>query len=254
MSEVVTSPGRKAGLPPFYTRVVGVDPKLHGSLRVDRGVGFRFAAEAQFVPLGLSEMEAAACDYPILFTMGAEPIPIALLGLHQGRNLFLRADGTWRTGCYIPACIRAFPFLFLKSPTSDDLFLGIDPNAECLRSDGGELLFENGKPSDALNEAIRFGIAYRRDLTAASEFASALDTAGVLEQQDATVTFASGATAVVRGFKKLSREQLLKVNDETFLEWRRSQWIPAIYAHTLSIGNWRRLVEMMAEPRPSASH
>jgi hypothetical protein len=254
MQDTAVSPERNTGLPPFYTRLVGLDPKLHGNLRIDRAIGFRFAAEAQFVPLGLTEIEAAACDYPILFTMGAEPIPIALLGLYEGRNLFLRADGSWRPGCYIPACIRAFPFLFLKSPTSDDLFLGMDPNAECLQSDSGEPLFEDGKPSDALNEAIRFGVSYRRDLMAASELASALDATGVLGQQDATVTFASGATAVVRGFKKLSAERLSKVNDETFLEWRHSNWIPAVNAHVLSTGNWRRLVEMSTEPRLSVTH
>ena len=252
MPEITAAPA--AALPLFFKRIVGVDPSLHGTLRLDRNAGFRFAAETQFVPLGLSEIEAAANDYPVLFTTGAEPIPVALLGLQHGSNLFLQADGEWQRDCYVPACVRAFPFVFMKGTTSDDLFLGMEPNADCLRSDSGDPLFEDGKPSTALNDAIAFGAAYRQDLIAAALFAHVLDAAGVLDQQDANITFVSGVTASIRAFKMLNRERLQKVNDETFLDWRRSNWIPPLYAHLLSVGRWRRLMDLAASKRPGTSH
>src|SRR5262245_28680185 len=103
------APQPAAGLPLFFNKIVGVDPKLHGKLKIDRGTGFGFAAGAQFVPLGLEEIPAAAQDYPVLFTSDPQPIVIALLGLHQGSNLFVGADRSWKPDTYIPAYVRAFP-------------------------------------------------------------------------------------------------------------------------------------------------
>src|SRR5690348_1160535 len=105
-----TNPTRQ--LPLLFNRIVGVDPKVHGKLRLDRSCGFGFAATAQFVPLGLEEIEAAARDYPILFTGDAQPMAIALLGLQSGQNLFVQQDGAWQSQTYVPAYVRAFPFLF----------------------------------------------------------------------------------------------------------------------------------------------
>jgi hypothetical protein len=145
MPETTTPPA--ARLPLFFNQIVGVDPKLHGKLRLDRSGGFGFAASAQFVPIGLEEFAAAAQDYPILFTADEPAIPIALLGLQQGGNLFVHPDGSWRPETYIPAYVRAFPFVFVASTTSQDLFLGMEPDAACLSTALGEPLFEDDKPS-----------------------------------------------------------------------------------------------------------
>jgi hypothetical protein len=103
-------------LPLFFKRVVGVNPAMHAGLRLDRSTGLGFAAAAQSVPLGLGEIEAAAQHYPVLFTSGPTPTPVALLGLREGSNLFLRPDGSWQSDAYVPAYVRAFPFIFLKIP------------------------------------------------------------------------------------------------------------------------------------------
>jgi hypothetical protein len=254
MTETTTSPAPGPTLPLFFKRLVGVDPNMHGTLRLNRDSGFRFAAETQFVPVGLSEIELAAHDYPILFTASPEPLPIALLGLQERRNSFLQSNGEWQPDCYVPAYVRAFPFVFLKNTTSEGLLLGMDPSAECLQSEEGEALFENGQPSAALKEVISFGAAHRKDLVAASEFARVMNTAGVLDEELANIKFASGAAAVIRGFKMVNRERLEKVNDDTFLEWRRNNWVLPVYAHLSSSGRWRRLLEMAASAQHGTSH
>src|SRR5262245_17190809 len=134
-SQMPESSPPPAGLPLFFNRIVGVDPKLHGNLRLDRNAGFGFAAGAQFVPLGFEEIEAAAQDYPILFTAGTEPVVIALLGLRQGNNLFVQADGSWKPDTYIPAYVRTFPFVCLSSTSSSELYLGMEPDAACLNTE-----------------------------------------------------------------------------------------------------------------------
>lgn len=233
-------------LPLFFKRVVGVDPARYPELRLDRSAGHAFAATAQSVPLGLSELEAAAQHYPILFTGGAEPLPVALLGLRDGSNLFVDAAGHWLADSYVPAYVRAFPFILVENPAAKAAFLGMEPDARALSTGAGERLFEDGRPTVTLNDALAFCSAYREAVLAAGVFARALDAAKLLEEEEATVNFTGGGQARIRGFKLLKQERLAGLDDATFLEWRRMGWIAAIYAHLHSVGRWSRLIERAA--------
>ncbi len=233
-------------LPLFYKRVVGVNATMHGDLRLDRGVGYGFSSEAQSVPLGLGEFELAAQHYPIVFTSGPAPMPMALLGLRQGQNLFVMPDGTWRPNCYIPAYIRAFPFIFVEDGAAKTTYVGVEPDAACLRHNVGMKLFEDGKPSGTLNEAIGFCSTYRDNLIAAGVLSKALESAGLLAEEEANINFTSGGNARIRGFKLLPPDRLGKVSDETFLEWRHKGWLGPIFAHLHSAGRWARLIEFGA--------
>lgn len=242
-----------AALPLFFKRVVGVNPQLHGGLRLDRAAGFRFAAGAQSVPIGLTEFEAAAQHYPVLFTAGPNPAPVALLGLREGQNLFVRPDGGWMQDAYVPAYCRAFPFIFVEDAATKTLFVGMEPDADHIRPDAGQSLFEDGRPSQALNEAVGFCQAFRESVTAAANFGRALEQAKLLEDEEATVNFTVGGVARIRGFKIVKPERLADIDDATFLEWRRMGYLAAIYAHLFSAGRWGRLIELAA-PRPMTTH
>lgn len=240
-------------LPLFFKRISGVNPQAHGHLRLDRSAGFAFAAAAQSVPLALTEFEAAAQHYPILFTSGATPVPVALLGLRDGENLFVRPDGSWAPDAYVPAYARAFPFIFVEDAQTKTLFVGMEPDADHIRTETGQPLFEDGRPSPTLNETVAFCQAFRESVLAAASFGRALEAAGLLEDEEATVNFTVGGTARIRGFKLLKPEKLALLDDATFLEWRQMGWIAAIYAHIHSAGRWARLIELGA-PRPAATH
>lgn len=251
MSEVQTPPAPP--LPLFFKRVVGVNPQLHGHLKLDRAIGFGFAAKAQSVPIGLTEFDAISQHYPILFTTGANPVPVALLGLREGDNLFVRADGTWQPDAYVPAYVRAFPFIFVEDAGNKSLVVGMEPDAEQIRPDAGQPLFEDGRPSPALNEAVGFCQAFREAVTAAANFGRALEAAKLLEEEEATVNFTAGGTARIRGFKIVKPERLAEVDDATFLDWRRMGYLNAVYAHLFSAGRWGRLIELGA-PKPTVTH
>lgn len=235
-------------MPLFFKRVVGVNPQLHGSLRLDRAGGFQFAAGAQSVPIGLTEFEVVAQNYPILFTTGPNPVPVALLGLRDGQNLFVRPDGGWLRDAYVPAYVRAFPFIFVEDAETKSLFVGMEPDSDQIRPDAGQPLFEDGRPSTALNEAVGFCQAFRETVTAAASFGRALEAAKLLEEEEATVNFTVGGVARIRGFKIVKPERLADIDDATFLEWRRMGYLAAIYAHLFSAGRWGRLIELAAPP------
>jgi hypothetical protein len=238
--------------PPFFNETVRVDPKLHGNLRLDRSAAFAFAAGAQFVPLGLEEFEAAAQHYPILFTAADEPIAIALLSLSPDNNPFVRPDGSWQPDTYIPAYVRVFPFMLMER--GGDLYLGVEPGAECLSIDKGEPLFDGDKPSKVLEDAIALAAAFRNSLAAAGELARTLNKAGLLEENQATVEFARGGQAVVRGFKVVKRDRFDKVNDDTLVEWHHRGWLAAIFAHQFSAGRWLALMDAAGNRRTATTH
>ncbi len=238
------APAPAPQLPLFFKSVTGVNPAQHAGLKLDRTTGFAFAAAAQSIPIGLGEMEVAAQHFPIVFTVGPVPTPVALMGLKEGHNPFVRADGTWQPDSYVPAYVRAYPFIFVEDHATSTLYVGMDATAACVNSGHGTAMFEDGKPSPALTESINFCAAYRDNLNAGIAFARALDEAGLLEEEEATINYTGGGVARVRGFKILKLDRLEKLDDATYLDWRRRGWIAAIYAHVYSAGRWARLVEM----------
>ncbi len=256
MSETApqTAPSRPAPtLPLFFNTVEAISPERHGGLRLDRGAGFAFAARGQTVPLGLGEFEQASRHYPILFTAGAAPTPVVLMGLADTGNVFILPDGSWRKDAYVPAYLRAYPFVYVEDRARNASFVGMDPTAHCLNTGQGSVLFEDGKPSAALNDAINFCNAFRDNLAAATAFGRAMEAAGLLREEEATIRYTGGGAGRVRGFKVLQPDRLDAVPDETFLDWRRRGWIGPIYAHINSAGRWGRLMELAATvQRPPA--
>lgn len=240
----MSMPAKPAGLPLFYHRVVGLEPAQHGDLRLDRGQDYSFAAHADNIPLVMGELEAAAQHYPILFTTGLDPTPVALVGLRREENLFVMPDGRWREGGYLPAYCRAYPFIFINTGSGDERYIGIDADAACLRRDGGDALFADGQPTPALETAIAFCDQYRNAAYAAKEFGKALADQGVLQEEAVSVTFDDGRTAQVRGFQVIRPERLDNIVDEVFLLWRHNGYLSGVFAHLFSLGRLNSLVEL----------
>jgi hypothetical protein len=201
------------------------------------------------VPVGLVEFAAASQSYPILFTNGAEPMPVVLLGARPGENLFVSGDGGWLTDAYIPAYARAFPFIFIEDGQSKQLFLGVEADAKVLDPAVGVPLFEGDKPSPGLNEALAFCTAYREALQATGAFAKAVQEKGLLEDYQATINFTKGGAVRIDGFRVVNRKKFEELDEATFLAWRKNGWLDAIYAHFFSAGRWNRIVDLAAAKR-----
>jgi hypothetical protein len=233
-------------MPLFFSRVVGVNPELHGGLRLDRSAGFAYAAAAASIPLGLGEFTLAARHYPIVFAAGPTPAPVALVGLNELGNLFVKPDGTWQGDAYLPAYVRSFPFVFVEDGAQNTTYVAMEGDAACLSPTQGDPLFEDGKPTATLSDAVRFCAALRDNLAAAATFAAALDAAGLLQEEEAQVNFTAGGSSRVRGFKVIRADRLDQVPDETFLDWRRRGWLAPIYAQLHANANWARLIDLAA--------
>ena len=108
-------------LPLFYNALAPLNATQHGSMKVrqvDKSPAF---AVAHAIPVTVDEFGLVQRVYPIVFSIGENPIPIALMGLNEGVNVFLDADGhALDQSLYIPAYIRPYPFLLARlTPESD---------------------------------------------------------------------------------------------------------------------------------------
>lgn len=231
-------------LPLFYSRIAVLTAARHGDLRLVQPANYRFAAATNAIPLSLAEFATAAQHYPIVFTAGDHPMPVALVGYRTAQNVFVDEAGEWARNAYVPAYARTYPFILIEPDGGSDLMLlGVETDAACLSKTDGAALFQDGKPTAGLNDALAFCKAYRDDIAATRRFADALKTAGVLEERSATVSSAAGGLARLDGFLQLSPEGLAALDDAIWLAWRRQGWIDAIYAHIHSAGRWAQLID-----------
>src|SRR5436190_2749634 len=140
--------GELSGNVLFYQRPEPLAKELHSNLGVKRMDGpFGFAKTGHAIPLTVGEFPLAAVTGPIIF-VGDEKLPIAVMGLNAGENMFVKDDGTFESGIYIPAYVRRYPFVFANDDQNRQMVLCIDRAAEFIVDKGYDMAFfeANGEP------------------------------------------------------------------------------------------------------------
>src|SRR4051812_44495273 len=101
--------------PPFGYKEVVPFLKTQKVRLLEAGEVPEFVRNGNAVPISMPEFQSVAREYPIVFTADSSQtyVPVAVLGLTQGENLFF-SDGHWLPGTYIPAYARRHPFCMAK--------------------------------------------------------------------------------------------------------------------------------------------
>lgn len=247
MAETSQPGAQLTGKVPFFKQPEALDPNRHGGLGLRRVDGpFSFAREAHVAPVTVAEFGVAAINYPIIF-VGEAKTPVAVMGLREGRNLFVDAEGKAEAEAYMPAFIRRYPFTFAEDKQNGNFVVCIDAGAELVTDAPDVPFFENGAATAYTNEAIEFLKGYeqqRRTTQALVEMLVGLD---LFEEK--TVNFqprnADGSTqppVKIADYFALSIEKLHKLPDAEFLKMRDNGALTAIYVHNASLLNWERLI------------
>src|SRR5690349_19311026 len=118
-------------LPLLYEGLEPLNVGQHGKMTIRQKANASRIAGQHAIPITVDEFGLAQRHYPIVFSIGDNPIPLALMGLNEGVNVFVGEDGQLRDpSVYIPAYIRRYPFMLAKlRPDSDELSLCFDPKA-----------------------------------------------------------------------------------------------------------------------------
>ncbi|KAB0566162.1 SapC family protein [Brucella pituitosa] len=241
------APVTPAGLPLFYKKPTLLRFEEHKDLALKRSDNVRFAAKSNAIPLVAGEFAAALRSFPIVFTGDDVPVPIAVLGLENEKNLFVDGFGSWRKGTYVPAYVRRYPFISLKVEDDQQLLCADLSSDRIVKAgrDGAELLFnEKGEATESTAAIIALCQAMNDDYSQTTEFAKAIKDAGLLVQKHADVTLNDKRRFTLDGFYIVDLEAFRNLPPETLGEWNRKGWLELIVLHIASQSNWQELMEL----------
>jgi hypothetical protein len=238
----VSAPAPSAGLPLFFNNPQPVTPQQHATASfVDAGYGFARATNA--IPVDITEFAEAVRCYPIVFTQGDTPMPMAIVG-SEAENFAVNDAGEWAPSAYIPTYVRQYPFVF-REHESGDCILCVDEGSPHFIADGsrGSRFFEGEDITDATKHALAFcGAFYRNTLTTRAMMAD-LVAYKLLVTREITMTLKDGHAMQLTGFQMVDEDALNALDDSTFAEFRKKGWLPFIYLSLASTTNWRRLMD-----------
>jgi SapC protein len=216
-----------------------------------------FAQRGNAIPISLSEFQAVARHYPIVFTSGdagKSYAPVAVLGMTAGENLFY-ASGAWESGVYVPAYARRFPFCMARVNVNrvEQKERLICVEKSFVEAEGGEALFDSGGQAGEKWKGLeRLLSEYEADLERSREMCAILADYGLLEPFSMQATLAKdkgGGAMQVTGMHRVAEKNLESLNAAQLKNLIRKGILARIYIHLLSLENFGRLLDRKAALR-----
>lgn len=225
-------------LPLFYNDLQPLSSNVHGDWKARRVDAAPFLASAHAVPLTADEFGPASRFYPIVLAVGDNPIPLALMGLNEGVNVFVDEEGKLVSEAYVPAYVRRYPFLLAKlRPDNDDLSLCFDSTSDAIGAfDEGDALFEDGKPSPATQDILGFCEQFEQAGQRTANFMNQMREYKLLMDGEVSIQPEGAAQPFVyRGFQMVSEERLRELRGDQARKLIQSGALALIYAHLFSL-------------------
>ena len=226
------------GLPLFYNDLTPISSEVHGDWTMRSIEGARFLTAAHAVPLLAEEFIQASRFYPIVFSMGPDPVPLALMGLNEGVNVVVDERGMFPDDWYVPAYVRRYPFLLARlRPDSDDLSLCFDPTSEVIGAfEDGERVFEGGQPSERTKAILQFCEQVEQASLLTGAFFKDIGEHKLMTDGEFSAQL-PGATQphVYRGFQIVSEDALKNLRGDVARKWLQNGLMPLVYAHLFSL-------------------
>lgn len=230
----------------MFEQVVPVNRDRHAQKRVLSSSSFQFASGFHIAYVTAHEFARAAGIYPIVFLedQGTDAFrPVALMGLDAGENLFVGANGQWDAS-YIPAIIRRYPFALSKVAEADRYVVCVDEASALLSDTEGEPLFDaQGNPTNVINNVKRYLGELQQMDRMTSDFTRDLVQLNLLTPLNMRVN-AANQVRNITGCYVINEERLNNLSDASFAELRKKGYLPALYAHLISLSQIERLVSL----------
>ncbi len=246
-------------LPLFYSALQPLNSAQHGNSKIKRIERAPIMGQTHAVPVTVDEFPLLQRFYPIVFSVGEEPVPLALMGLNEGANVFLDQDGLpVDRNIYIPAYMRRYPFLLARlKPDNDELSLCFDPNSGAVGDfEDGEPLFNGKEPSDATKAVLQFCEQFETAGQRTGAFVRDLKGSGLLMDGEVAIQ-PEGAPQpfIYRGFRMVDEEKLRELRGDELRKMNQNGMLALIYAHLFSLSQIRdvfsRQVQQGKGPIPS---
>lgn len=232
----------------FYQKPVPLNKNDHKDKKISSsGRNFEFAGKTNSVILAGVEFSEAGKEYPIVFAQAGENIiPVALLGLRNEENLYVKEeDGSWDAR-YIPAFVRRYPFVLAETGEAGQRVVCIDEAFDGFNDDEGEPLFDGEETTPILQQAMEFLEEYQKQYIRTEAFVRRLRDNDLLMSLNARVDMVDGQQFGLTGLLAIDERKLLQMPDDRALELFRSGELSWIYCHLMSLGCMGRLIDRIA--------
>jgi hypothetical protein len=230
-------------LPLFYNAVEPLNVTQHGKMHVRKLLKMGQMAKTHAIPITVDEFTLVQRHYPIVFSIGDKPIPLALMGLNEGVNVFLDEDGrALDNNLYIPAYMRRYPFMLARiRPESDELSLCFDPTSGAVGEfEEGEALFDGDQPSQATVAILEFCEQFEAAGQRTAAFMEDLLKSNLLMDGEVAIQPEGFEQPFVyRGFRMVDEEKLRDLRGDELRKMSQNGMLPLIYAHLFSLSEMR---------------
>lgn len=213
-----------------------ISRERHAGLRWKRFTSYAFAADHALQPLLVAELPKAAMSLPIAFVeQDGAYLPVAVLGLAPGNNLFVAPDGRW-VGAYAPAAFRSYPFRLGQTATGQQA-LCIDEDSGLVGEgpEGERFFADDGTPDQPIVELLGFLSEIERSRVATVAACAALRTHGVIAPWSISVKNAAGEEQPVGGLFKIDEAALRDLSAEALHAVSKSAGLGMAYCQLLSM-------------------
>ena len=231
--------------PPFgYDEIVPLQ-KQHRVL-MPQGTTPAFCRQLNALAVSASEFTVAGRDYPIVFASvdaGNTYAPVIVLGLSEGSNLFIGAQGEWDAEVYLPAFVRRYPFCISKvyvdgAPSGERLVCV----ARAYVDAGGVALFDaQGKATPRWQAVERLLSEYEGDLDLTAQMCAALARLELFKPFTMQVVEGGRSGLKLQGMFRVDEASLHALKPASHKVLVNKGFMGRIYAHLHSLENFQRL-------------
>ena len=201
---------------------------------------FEFAQSIMSVPLVTGEIAAAQMHYPVVFSSDKNAVPLAVLSVIKGQNMFVDANGNWEANCYVPSYLRCHPFTVARGE-GDQFAVVIDRASAGITESPESPFFLGDQLTEKTQAIVNFCGDFETERTRTRDFTKRLTDLGLLKEWHATHPGEDGEPSAFASFFAVDMEKFgaLEANDLQSLH--KSGFLSLIYAHLFSLENWNRL-------------
>ncbi len=225
-------------LPVMFNDLTPLSSVEHATWRAKRSDTAPFLVNNHAIPLTIDEFALAQRHFPIVFSSGENPVPLALMGLNENVNTFVDAEGRLLGEVYVPAYVRRYPFMLAKlSEQAEELSLCFDPTSDAIGPfDEGEPLFEDGKPAQSVTDILKFCEEFEQAGARTGAFINELVEHKLLMEGEVSIQPEGAAQPFIyRGFQMVNEEVLRDLRGDVLRKMMQSGLLPLVHAHLFSL-------------------
>jgi len=231
-------------LPIFFKELIPLNSRDHKRWKSTQFKELPFLRNQHTIPLTVDEFIDTQRHFPIVFGSGDNPVPLALMGLNEGVNIFVDDDGKLTENVYLPAYVRRYPFLLAKlNPNSDELSLCFDPSSGVIGKlkEGATLFKDDGDISEYTKGVLDFCQKFEESGARTRAFMEEIKKHDLLINGEISITLNDKPDNpfIYRGFKMVDEKKLRELDGEALEKLHKSGMIMLLHAHLFSLNLMR---------------